>query len=175
VTPGDSGDTPRTVVTQAEFARRQNRPRQWVNKKIKRGDLTPPAILRDGRVWVEEAERQLAAATAEPEIPVGLASDAPVLAAERARKEAAQARLKEIELAKAQGELVAAADIEAEIEDLCRGLRDELLQLPREVAGDCARLAEEIAIEARIMQAMKARLESFSTRLKEVGPHGGGP
>lgn len=92
------------------------------------------------------------------------------LAAERLRKMAADAQLAELELGRQQGKLLDAARVEAEQEDIARRLRDRLLQVPREVAADCARLGEETAIEATITQAIRRALDGLSAKLKADVP-----
>lgn len=87
------------------------------------------------------------------------------LAAERLRKIAADAQLAELELGRQQKKLLEAARVEAEHEDLTRKLRDRLLQIPQEVAADCARLGDEIAIQATITQALRRALDGLANEL----------
>jgi predicted transcriptional regulator len=87
------------------------------------------------------------------------------LAAERLRKMAADAQLAELELGRQQKKLLEAARVEAEHEDLTRKLRDRLLQIPQEVAADCARLGDEIAIQATITQALRRALDGLANEL----------
>ena len=87
------------------------------------------------------------------------------LAAERLRKMAADAQLAELELGRQQGKLLEAARVEAEQEDMARKLRDRLLQIPQEVAADCARLGDEIAIQATITQALRRALDGLAGEL----------
>lgn len=87
------------------------------------------------------------------------------LAAERRRKMAADATLAELELGRQRGELIPASATEAAQEDIARRLRDRILQVPREVAADCARLGEERAIEATITAALKRAMDDFAREL----------
>lgn len=87
------------------------------------------------------------------------------LAAERLRKMAADAQLAELELGRQQGKLLEAARVEAEQEDMARKLRDRLLQIPQEVAADCARLGDELAIQATITQALRRALDGLAGEL----------
>jgi hypothetical protein len=96
------------------------------------------------------------------------------LAAARTRKMEADATLAELALARQRGELVEAGAMESAYEDLFRRLRDRILIVPREVAGDCARLAEEIGIEARMTQSLKAALAEFAAGPMEMKPDAGG-
>jgi hypothetical protein len=84
------------------------------------------------------------------------------LAAQRERKMAADAELAELELGRQKGKLVEVARVEAEQEDLTRKLRDRLLQVPQEVAADCARLGDEIAIQKTITQAIRRALDGLA-------------
>ena len=54
------------------------------------------------------------------------------------------------------------ARVVAEQEDLTRKLRDRLLQVPQEVAADCARLGDEIAIQKTITQAIRRALDGLA-------------
>jgi len=169
---GESG-MPRLTIT--EIAARVGVHKSTVSRQVRRAGLVGP----DGRVdlvayeelrsgALDPALQTTGRAPAEPE------GDAPQIAIERARKMAADAAMAEIELAKKRGELIEAAAAEAEYEDLFRRLRDRLLAVPQEVAGDCARLADEVAIEGRIAQALKAALRDFAGGLKESGNAVGG-
>ncbi len=64
-----------------------------------------------------------------------------------------------------RGELVEAAHIAAETEEAFRRVRDLLLDLPRDVAEDCARLGDATAIEALLRQALKTRLREAAETL----------
>lgn len=93
------------------------------------------------------------------------------LAAERLRKMAADAQLAELALARQKGEVLDAGQVEAQHEDLARQVRDRILQVPREVAADCARLSDEIAIEASMTMALRRALDGLS---KEFTADAGG-
>lgn len=87
------------------------------------------------------------------------------LAAERLRKMAADAQLAELALARQKGEVLDALQVEAEHEDIARRVRDRILQVPREVAADCARLSDEIAIEASMTMALRRALDGLTQEL----------
>lgn len=87
-------------------------------------------------------------------------------AAERRRKMAADATLAELELGRQRGDLVPAAAAEATQEDIARRLRDRILQVPREIAADCAKLGEERAIEATVTAALKRAMDDFAQELQ---------
>lgn len=87
------------------------------------------------------------------------------LAAERLRKMAADAQLAELALARQKGDVLDAGQVEAEQEHIARLVRDRILQVPREIAADCARLSDEIAIEATITLALRRALDGLTQEL----------
>lgn len=50
-----------TIVSKADFARHRGVSAPRVSQWIGKGQLRPPALTAEGRVWLEEAERQLGA------------------------------------------------------------------------------------------------------------------
>lgn len=89
------------------------------------------------------------------------------LAAERLRKMAADAQLAELELGRQKGRLLDADRVRAEQEDIASRLRERIMQVPREVAADCAKLGDEIGIEATIAQALRRALDGLAKELNE--------
>ena len=89
------------------------------------------------------------------------------LAAQRERKMAADAELAELELGRQKGKLLEADRVEAVQEDLTRKLRDRLLQVPQEVAADCARLGDEIAIQKTLTQAIRRALDGLAEEMSK--------
>jgi predicted transcriptional regulator len=87
------------------------------------------------------------------------------LAAERLRKMAADAQLAELALARQKAELLDGREVESQQEDMARQVRDRILQVPREIAGDCARLSDEIAIEASMTLALRRALDGLTREL----------
>lgn len=87
------------------------------------------------------------------------------LAAERLRKMAADAQLAELTLARQKGEVLDAQQVEAQQEDIARRVRDRIQQVPREIAADCARLSDEIAIEATMALALRRALNGLTEEL----------
>ena len=55
--------------------------------------------------------------------------------------------------------------VEAEQEDIARRVRDRIMQVPREVAADCARLSDEIAIEATMTLALRRVMDGLAQEL----------
>ena len=89
------------------------------------------------------------------------------LTAQRERKVAADAELAELELGRQKGRLLEADRVEAVQEDLTRKLRDRLLQVPQEVAADCARLGDEIAIQKTLTQAIRRALDGLAEEMSK--------
>lgn len=83
-----------------------------------------------------------AAAAAEAPAPAPARAEGPSFRAERARKEAAQAALAEIELARKRGALIERAAVAATLGPLLRRLRDDLVAVPREYVLDPAQAAQ---------------------------------
>lgn len=88
------------------------------------------------------------------------------LSVQRQRKLAAEAERAELDLAERRGELVLRAQAESTALDLAQRLRERVLSVPREVAQDCARLADETAIEARIASALRSALDGLAAELR---------
>jgi hypothetical protein len=107
--------------------------------------------------------------TGRPAAAVSLpADDAPFIVADRARKMAADASLAELQLARQRASVLDRQAVMAAVEDYARQLRDRVLQVPREVASDCARLADDRAIEARLSMSLRAALDGVHAEL--TGP-----
>lgn len=158
---------PRLTIT--EVAAHIGVHKSTVSRQAKRHGL----VGADGKVDLDQytalRETSLDPAlqtTGEPQTPAA-ALGRGVLADERRRKMAADAELAEIELGKAKGELLDAGRIAAEQEDLARIIRDRILLVPREVAADCARLGDDVAIEATITMALRRALDELSRRFAE--------
>lgn len=84
--------------------------------------------------------------------------DAPILAAERARKMAADAQLAELALAKQRGELLDRDEVQRTQEDLARNLRARILMVPDQVAHELALLPDEAAIRGHLTLALERAL-----------------
>jgi phage terminase Nu1 subunit (DNA packaging protein) len=98
--------------------------------------------------------------------PAAFDPDAPVLAAERARKMAADAQLAELALAKQRGEVLDRDDVQRAQEDLARNLRTRLLMIPDQVAHELALLPDEAAIRAHLTLALDRALTEMHDALR---------
>lgn len=158
---------PRLTIT--EIAAHVGVHKSTVSRQVKRHGLAGA----DGKVDLDQytalRDTSLDPAlqtTGDPQA-AGAALGRGVLADERRRKMAADAELAEIELGKAKGELLDAGRIAAEQEDLARIIRDRILLVPREVAADCAKLGDDVAIEATITMALRRALDELSRRFAD--------
>lgn len=152
------------TLTKTEYAKLRGCTGPYIWKLIKRGQLYPPAVRSDGMIDVAAADAMLG-----PAVPAlkPLVAEKPVVtpepteldpssyAANRARREAANARIAELELDELNGELVRRDVVEREIADQIGGLREAIMMVPREIAGQCALLGDERKIEAAITAALK--------------------
>jgi hypothetical protein len=154
------------IVSQSEFARLIHVTRQAVSKMVRDGRLSAGAVTESSQIVVTEALRQLGRAPPStttappPDAPLGLQpTEDGEYAASRARREAANAQLAELDLAKARGELVDRVGAEQAYRSQVRRLRDRILAVPIEIAAICATLSDEPAIETAIRQALEAALQ----------------
>ena len=131
-----------------------------ITKLIKAGKLAPPGLRPDGMIEVEQADAMLGLPTPQPQIfePAAESQGDVAYAASRARREAANAALAQMELETARGKLIDREAAERAFEDRARRLRDHLLMLPSQVAEDCARNSEAHAVEAIILRAIEVAL-----------------
>jgi len=165
-------------MSPAEFARMRGVSRQAISAMVKRGTLAG-SIRPDGRIDVEAASRLIGspppsllppmsdrqpvqarlqdqASDVSPVVSVNEYADA------RARRETAQARMAELELAETEGRLIDRNAAERSFEDLARRFRDRITAVAAEVAEDCARLDDPLAVEARVTAGIEAALLELS-------------
>ena len=159
------------LISQAEYARRRGCSKQAVSKAVKAGRLT----LIDGLVDPEIADREWARNTdpdqqqrGAPEQfevtqvraaesirtppPTRAERDDPMLVEAKARTERLRADLLEIDLQKARGELIPAADAQRVQFNLARATRNALLALPARLSPLLAPIADAAEIE-RLLEA----------------------
>jgi hypothetical protein len=167
VTPPD--DAP---LSFADYARRRGCSRPLISKKVADGTIHGPALTADRRIIPSIADAQLAAARDPSQSALTLPAageDAVNYARERARREAALAERAEIELRQRKGELLDRAATLRAVEDAVRAMRDRILTIPHDIAGELARLSDEREIE----QHLRARLNAVLNALHmEFGANG---
>jgi hypothetical protein len=153
---------PQPVVTQAEFARIRGVTRQAISKMVRAGTLAGDAVTDDGRIDVAAATLQLGPPPDRPRRTrdrPDKSSDDPAYAESRARREAANAELAEIELAEARGELIDKTAAAHALERQVRRLRDRILIVAIDAAPSLARAADETACESILRLALEQALQ----------------
>lgn len=172
---------PAGLITQAEYARRRGCSREAVRRAVEQGRITAwgakklvHPVLADSQ-WQENSRARAGSTPATAgAAAAGGSSGAPPAApaseekddgysAFRARREAADAELKEMELAQRRGELVSVSEIRAKLGERLGQVREQLLQLP-------ARLAPLMVGEtdqARLQTLLDDELRAALARLTE--------
>jgi phage terminase Nu1 subunit (DNA packaging protein) len=125
-------------------------------------DLDEYRALRGGL----DPALQTSGKAAPRDAPIAFDPNAPVLAAERARKMAADAQLAELALAKQRGEVLDREEVARVQEDLARNLRTRLLMIPDQVAHELALLPDEAAIRAHLTLALDRALTEMHDALR---------
>lgn len=142
-------------ITQAAYARRINVSRQMVSKYIELGMPTLPG----NRIDPEAADRWRAE-NIRDESKDETFSDA------RRRKESALASLRELELRKAQAEVVERSIIHADLTDIFHQCRDSLLTIPARAAAPAARETDQNKIHKLIDAEIREVLNALADRLE---------
>ena len=101
--------------------------------------------------------RYLQAALAKKSVPIGDGGYAGERE-ERVRLLRAEAELKEMELAKQRGQLVAISDVESESSNLVLDTKARILAIPPRVAPELVGESSRVAIQARLEKECKAAL-----------------
>jgi phage terminase Nu1 subunit (DNA packaging protein) len=162
--PKTAASAGRTVDAQA-LAAWLNLSKSRVYQLVSQG---MPRKLR-GRFEIEECSRWyirfLQAALEKRAIPTddGFISEQK----ERVRKMRADADLKELDLAKQRGELVAIADVEREMTDLVLTTKARLHSLPARLAPDLVGENSRVMVQAKLEKAIDAALRELAERAKE--------
>jgi hypothetical protein len=126
------------VDTQAGFARRMGMTRQAVSKAVAEGRIAGNAIAADGQIVVALAAQQLGRPLLGPAPEVDsdggrkAAAEDPLYAESRARREAANAALAEMELQTRRGQLLERATAGPMIAGFFRSVRDGAIMAVRE-------------------------------------------
>jgi phage terminase Nu1 subunit (DNA packaging protein) len=81
---------------------------------------------------------------------------------ERVRLLRAEADLKEIELAKQRGQLIALSDVEAELTDLVLTTKARIMAIPQRVAPELIGETSRVMIQAKLEKACKEALHALA-------------
>ena len=189
------------VLSKSRYASARDRSPAWVSYMIKAGRLTAPALREDGRIDVEAADKMLRERcdpfrgarkpfpTENPtperryEPPVrpreiaGLFADDTDKVVEinvyRTRRERADAELKELQLARQRGEMVAVAELRRAAAELAGVLRQALSDRMEDLTAqvrDAATLEDAEALIAASDRALCAKLAAAARGLAEASP-----
>ncbi len=124
------------LMSQSEYARKRNRARSLISRYVKQGRI----ILVDGKVNTEQADKALGFLNENSVHNVhkngdrGNASGGDNYWKEKTRREAAEASLKEMELARRRQELVEVEAVDYEFSKLVAAVRQKLLAVPSKIA-----------------------------------------
>jgi phage terminase Nu1 subunit (DNA packaging protein) len=137
VTVGDDGGQP-SGVTFAAFAALIGKSRPYVSKLVALGRIREPALTADRKIIPDLARQQIAEMADPARAKAGQATgDADgTYASNRARLAAAQAERAEMEVQERRGELLPRGAIVETFGPLLRKLRDDILNVPRDVLAD---------------------------------------
>jgi hypothetical protein len=117
-----------------------------------------PVRAEDGQIDVAAADAMLSGELAEIAAEEALPRD-PSLMSTKERRDRANADMAEVERDLLIGKAIYRDPAEREVEELFRNTREKILQVPREVAGDLARLGDEGAIAAHLLIALRKVLD----------------
>lgn len=173
-----------TAVSQADFARDIGKSRQYVSKLVRLGKLP---VLADGKLDAEIC-KALMAQMADPArrlgnkpaaVAIDPMDDDPLDDGGEVSKQTysqaalihklAQGKLLNMQLRKEAGELVEKAEVEREGFDCARIIRDRLMALPQEMAGELVSMTDEGAIRLYLRNKLRDALMEAS---KDVGDSG---
>lgn len=129
----------------------------------------PEQQLRSLQQRPHKAEQEIVI----PERPMEFAGDAAALVAAKARREAAEAALAELELAEKRGETLSMKDHKRIVFALARGLRDALLQIPSRAAALVAAENSQTACQRILEAEIRAVLQQLMQLEHPNEGHGG--
>lgn len=155
------------LMTKAGYAAHRGVSASYVSKLIREGKLAAPALLSNGRINTILADQMLggAAPDAEFDLPATIHPGGPNLAVERARREAAVAELKEIQLRRERGEALSTAEVERMVFEKDRRIRDAVLAASEAVAPKAHAAPNALTAADIIRTAMNAALGAVADQL----------
>lgn len=166
---------PPGVVSSKEYAAQRGVSPSYISKLKRLGKLAPPALLSNGDINVVLADQMLGNAPLLDDTPTASSRGAgPNYAEERARREAADAQLKELKLADQRALLLTKADAGRATFDVFRALRDALLAISPRHAEELAAETSPRLVEHLLTKAITDVLAAAARQLEaEMGPDGG--
>lgn len=168
------------TVSQAEFAAAIGKSRQYVHKLVKAGKLPvaddgnlDPDICKAVLAQMRDPARTLAAQNKglaallddEPDdaVPATTYNQAALI------HKLAQGQMMQLQLRKEAGELVEKAEVEREGFDCSRIVRDRMMALPQEVAGELVGMTDEAQIRLYLKNKIRDALMEASANVSEGG------
>lgn len=160
------------IGTKSAYARHRGCTPGYIGELIRKGKLRFPALLADGRIDFDLADAMVGPPSPRP--PSGHDTtiarynpdgdvDAEDYATARARREAANATLAELELAEAEGRLMDTEAVNATMDGALTAIREGLLNLPARCA---ALIGAEIGVaEAVVFGALQRQVDAFLTEI----------
>lgn len=160
------------LMTQAAYAASKKVSRQAINKLVKQGKL----VLIEGKIDPAVADALLLERVdpARSKTAAGLAgqddktpapkreSDASRFYRAKADREEAEAERAQLELEKLRGDLLEREPIERALFEAGRMFRDQVLNVPKRIAGDLAAMTDAAAIEERLVAELRRALAEFT-------------
>ncbi len=160
------------LITQAAYAELRGVSRQAINNLVKRGKL----VLVDGKIDLAVADALLRDRVnpARSKTAAGAAlkngadgkgersnDDSSRFYRARADREETEAELARLELARLRGEVLEREPVERGLFEAARMLRDQVLIIPKRIAGDLA-MKEAPYVEERLTSELRRALSEFS-------------
>lgn len=158
------------VVSKKAYAEHRGCSQAYVSKLIRLGKLAEPALLSDGRINVALADQMLgspAAAEAQSLLPPDTPAEGARYAESRARREAAQADLAELELQRRRGELLPRDAVSAAGHLVFERAVVGIIEAIPDWSIECAALTDPAAIADRLTAHLKRRLAALHQEFME--------
>jgi phage terminase Nu1 subunit (DNA packaging protein) len=162
-----------TLMTQAEWARKQGFSPQYVTNLVKQGHV----ILEDGLINTEQAEAALAAIR-NPAKPIyrkhsnngnnssPTAELSTVLLKTRIKNEVERGKMLEIEAKAKTGQYVDARDVEKQAFQVARTVRDSLQNIPDRVSSLLASISDANQVYDILSKEIRQALEDLAEGLR---------
>ena len=155
------------IGTKSAYARHRGCTPGYIGELIRKEKLRFPALLADGRIDFDLADAMVGPPSPRPpsshDTTIARYNSDDIVDAEdyataRARREAANATLAELELAEAEGRLIDRAAAERDYNARVVMLRDRMMELAARVADDLAGMGDASTVEAYLIPAIEAAL-----------------
>lgn len=153
------------LLSRAEYARRRNRAKSLITRYVKDGRI----VLVDGKVNPEQADKALGFTNENEFEKEKNGESGGDYWKEKTRREAAEASLKELDLARRRGELIEVNIAVHEFSKLADSVRQNLLAIPTKIASVVYGQKTIPATQRVIELAIHEALNEFGTYNAESG------